>query len=49
VSYQGVLARGYALVLDGNGKPVRSALTVRPTDALTLMFIDGDIAAHADG
>jgi exodeoxyribonuclease VII large subunit len=49
VSYQGVLARGYALVLDGQGKPVRSADAVHPADPLTLVFIDGDIAAHADG
>ncbi len=48
VSYQGVLDRGYALVLDATGKPVRSADTVQPNNALTLVFSDGNVAVHAD-
>jgi len=48
VSYQGVLDRGYALVLDSSGRPIRSAAVVKPSDALTVMFADGDVAAHAD-
>ncbi len=48
VSYQGVLDRGYVLVLDPAGKPIRSADAVHSTDALTLIFNDGNVAAHAD-
>lgn len=48
LSYQGVLDRGYALVLDASGKPVRSADTVQPKNALTLVFSDGNVAVHAD-
>ena len=48
VSYQGVLDRGYVLVLDPKGKPIRSADAVHPKDALTLIFNDGNVAAHAD-
>ncbi len=48
VSYQGVLDRGYALVLDAKGTPLRSSSSVRSTDALTLLFADGDVKVHAD-
>jgi exodeoxyribonuclease VII large subunit len=48
LSYQGVLDRGYALVLDGQGKPVRSAYAVSGQDPLTLVFGDGNLAVHAD-
>ena len=48
VSYQGVLDRGYALVLDAKGKPIRSADTVEPKNALTLIFSDGTVSVHAD-
>jgi exodeoxyribonuclease VII large subunit len=48
LSYQGVLDRGYALVLDAMGKPIRSADTVQTKNALTLVFSDGNVAVHAD-
>ena len=48
VSYQGVLDRGYALVLDAKGKPIRTADTVQPKTALTLIFSDGNVSVHAD-
>jgi exodeoxyribonuclease VII large subunit len=44
-----VLARGYALVRDGEGRPVRSAATVAPGQALAVQFADGSVQATADG
>ena len=41
-SYQGVLARGYALVTDADGKVVRSKATGRDGEAVTLTFVDGE-------
>ena len=49
LSYQGVLARGYALVRDANGAVVRSADASRPGDAVTLTFADGSRDAVIDG
>ena len=49
LSYQGVLARGYALVMDINGKPVRQAVGVKPGDRLDIRFHDGGVAATVDG
>jgi exodeoxyribonuclease VII large subunit len=46
-SYQGVLDRGFALVLDQSSQPIRSAGAVAPGDALTLKFKDGEVAATA--
>ena len=40
-SYQGVLARGFALVLDASGQPVKSAQAVVADTAYTLRFADG--------
>ncbi|MEP6343474.1 MAG: exodeoxyribonuclease VII large subunit [Maricaulaceae bacterium] len=44
-SYQGVLARGYALVTDANGSVVRSKATGDDGEAVTLTFADGERAA----
>ena len=44
-SYQGVLARGYALVTDANGGVVRSKVTGGDGEAVTLTFADGERAA----
>ncbi|MGU9978675.1 exodeoxyribonuclease VII large subunit [Phreatobacter sp. HK31-P] len=49
LSYQGVLARGFALVRDGEGRPLRTAGAVTPGMALAIQFTDGSIAATADG
>ncbi len=45
LSYQGVLARGFALVRDAAGVPVRSAVNVMPGTALDIEFADGRVAA----
>lgn len=41
-SYQGVLARGFALVLDDSGAPVKSAQGVAQERAYELRFADGN-------
>lgn len=48
-SYQGVLARGYALVTDADGGVIRSAQTPKTGDAVTLTFSDGERDAVIDG
>jgi exodeoxyribonuclease VII large subunit len=45
LSYQGVLARGFALVRDAAGVPLRSAAAVTPGSALDIEFTDGRVAA----
>lgn len=49
LSYHGVLARGFALVRDGEGKAVRSAKAVAPGGALEIELADGRLAATAGG
>jgi exodeoxyribonuclease VII large subunit len=46
-SYQGVLARGFALVRDPAGSPLRSAAAVSPGQGLDIEFADGRVAATA--
>ena len=48
-SYRGVLARGFALVRDGAGQPLRSAAAVTARMRLEIEFSDGRVAATADG
>ena len=48
-SYRGVLARGFALVRDGDGRPLRTAAAVRSGTRLDIEFSDGRIGATADG
>lgn len=48
-SYQGVLARGYALVTDADGKVIRSKDTANSGDEVTLTFADGERRAVVDG
>jgi exodeoxyribonuclease VII large subunit len=48
-SYRGVLARGFALVRDGDGYPLRTAAAVGPGTHLDIEFSDGRIGATADG
>jgi exodeoxyribonuclease VII large subunit len=48
-SYQGVLARGYALVTDADGQVVRSRKAVSGGDAVTLTFTDGNTGAIIEG
>ena len=47
LSYQGVLARGFALVRDGAGAPIRSAAAVSTGQSLDIEFADGRVAATA--
>ncbi len=46
-SYQSVLARGFALVRDEKGYPVRAAFAVRENQTLDIEFIDGRVKAIA--
>ncbi|WP_409432196.1 exodeoxyribonuclease VII large subunit [Litorimonas sp. RW-G-Af-16] len=48
-SYQGVLARGYALVQNNAGDVVRSEAAVKAGDNVTLTFADGSRKAVIDG
>ena len=43
LSYEGVLARGFALVRDGHGRPVPSAARARTEAALEIQFHDGRV------
>jgi exodeoxyribonuclease VII large subunit len=44
-----VLARGFALVRDGDGRPLRTAAAVGSGTRLDIEFSDGRIGATADG
>ena len=48
-SYQGVLKRGFALVRDGEGRPLRAAAGVCYGMRLDIEFADGRVGAVADG
>ncbi|ENT53809.1 exodeoxyribonuclease 7 large subunit [Brucella suis F7/06-5] len=43
LSYESVLERGFAVVFDAQGKPVKQAAAVSPGDALSVRFRDGDV------
>jgi exodeoxyribonuclease VII large subunit len=47
VSYQAVLARGFALVTDTKGAAIQSAAAVAPGAALNIKFSDGDVGVKA--
>ena len=47
LSYQGVLARGFAIVRDGNGQMVRAAGQVKAGALLGLEFHDGEVRTQA--
>ena len=49
LSYEQVLARGFALVRDAAGKPVLRAAAVQPGASLGIEFTDGSIGATAEG
>jgi exodeoxyribonuclease VII large subunit len=48
LGYQSVLARGFALVRDGEGRMVRRAAQVKEGAALDIQFADGHVQAQAD-
>ncbi|PWL18619.1 exodeoxyribonuclease VII large subunit [Falsochrobactrum shanghaiense] len=47
LSYESVLERGFAVVFDADGNPVKQAAAISDGDTLSLRFRDGDIAAIA--
>ncbi len=47
-SYRGVLGRGFALVRDMTGRPVRAAVAVKAGMRLDIEFTDGSVGAIAD-
>jgi exodeoxyribonuclease VII large subunit len=49
LSHRGVLARGFALVRDTAGKPLRLAAAVGPGTPLDIEFSDGRVRARAEG
>jgi len=49
VSYRSVLARGFALVKDEEGKALRAAAEVKAKQHLKIEFADGEVAATAAG
>ena len=49
LNYKSVLARGFAVVRDGDGRPLRAAADVLPGLSLALEFADGSVRATADG
>jgi exodeoxyribonuclease VII large subunit len=48
VSYNAVLARGFALVTTPKGAPVSAAAAVAPGQALRLRFADGEVGVQAE-
>jgi exodeoxyribonuclease VII large subunit len=49
LSYNAILARGFALVRDADGEPLTRAVEVAPGASLSIDFADGQIAATAAG
>lgn len=47
LSYESVLDRGFAVVFDADGKPIKLAASVSEGDALSIRFRDGDVSATA--
>ena len=48
LSYQKILARGFALVRNSRGRPVLAAASVAPGAGLSIQFADGVVSATAD-
>ncbi|MBI2719690.1 MAG: exodeoxyribonuclease VII large subunit [Rhizobiales bacterium] len=49
LSYRSVLQRGFALVRDAGGQPVRAAAEVKPAQELAIEFADGRIKVRENG
>ncbi len=47
MSYKSILARGFAVVKDAQGKPIRAAANVISGSALAIEFTDGEVQARA--
>jgi exodeoxyribonuclease VII large subunit len=48
-SYRGVLARGFALIRDSAGRPLRTAAAVTAGMGIEIEFSDGRVGARVDG
>ncbi|MBV1704565.1 MAG: exodeoxyribonuclease VII large subunit, partial [Hyphomicrobiales bacterium] len=48
LGHRGTLARGYALVRDANGRPLRAAAGVAAGAAIGIEFSDGALAARVE-
>ena len=46
LNYTSVLARGFALVLDTKGQPVKQAAAVSPGQTLKIQFSDDTLTVH---
>ena len=49
VSPLGTLARGFAIVRDGDGHLIRSVTQARPGEAITIQVSDGVLGGRIDG
>jgi len=49
LSHRGVLARGFALIRDLSGRPLRTAAAVAPGQHFDIDFTDGRVRAQAEG
>jgi exodeoxyribonuclease VII large subunit len=49
LGYHKVLERGFTLVRDGEGHPIRSAAAIAANDSLEIEFADGRVPAIASG
>ncbi len=47
MSYKSVLARGFAVVRDAAGKPIRAAANIKSNATLNIEFADGEVQARA--
>jgi exodeoxyribonuclease VII large subunit len=47
MSYKSVLARGFAVVRDAEGKTIRAAAQVKANAALSIEFNDGEVGVRA--
>ncbi len=48
LSYRSVLQRGFALVRNEKGQPIHTASAVKPWQALTIEFADGEVKVRED-
>jgi exodeoxyribonuclease VII large subunit len=49
LSYRNVLQRGFALVRNSEGAPLRSAASIAPAQPIRIEFADGEVGAIAQG
>ncbi|MGH6761888.1 MAG: exodeoxyribonuclease VII large subunit [Phyllobacterium sp.] len=49
LSHESILERGFAIVMDSEGTPIKEAAAINPGDLLGIRFRDGDVRAIAEG